>query len=84
MQSRIESWLERQGVTRVELGRVLGQAPSYVSRKVRGERRWTLDDIQRSLSYFSERLGRPVTYDETFAPDTAPELVAPGAAEAGQ
>lgn len=77
--------MARQGVSRTELGRALGQDTSTISRKARGARRWTLDDIQRCLAYFTERLGRPVTYEETFAPEQpASELVAPEAAEAAR
>lgn len=75
MQSPIDAWMARQGVTRVELAPVLGLDPSAVSRKARGEREFTQPEVDICLRYFSERLGRPVTYEETFgapAPTTEP------------
>lgn len=37
--------LERQGLTRRELAERIGVHPSWVSNKMAGRRRWTLDDV---------------------------------------
>ena len=63
---------------------MLGLDPSAVSRKARGEREFTQSEVDMCLRYFSERLGRPVTYEETFGAPTAVEAPEPASAEAAQ
>lgn len=44
--------LERRGMTRSELGRLLGHERAWVTRKLNGMRRWSVDD----LDLLAERL----------------------------
>jgi hypothetical protein len=73
VQSRIDAFLDETGISRAEVAEWLRLDPSTVSRKVLGNRAWKGRDIREFLSRASERLGRPVTYEEAFGtPDTTP------------
>jgi transcriptional regulator with XRE-family HTH domain len=47
---------KRLGITRAELARRLGQRPAWVTQKLNGHRRWTVDD----LDLLAERLEMPL------------------------
>lgn len=46
----------RRGLTRLQLAALLGTNSAWVSRKLNGDRAWTMDD----LDLVSERLGLPL------------------------
>lgn len=52
----IEHELERQGLQRQQLAARMGYAPSWVTRKLKGDRRWSVDDLDE----VSRVLGVPV------------------------
>lgn len=71
--------LADHGIQQRELAVAVGLSEASVSRIVKGERalprKPTLDAI---LAWLSRRLGRPVTYEETFPPaEPTDEVVAP-------
>lgn len=50
--------LERRGMTRAAFARLLNQNPAWVTHKLNGHRRWSVDD----LDLVAERLGIPVAW----------------------
>lgn len=48
--------LERRGMTRAEFGRLMGQERGWVTHKLNGHRRWSVDD----LDLLAERLELPL------------------------
>jgi len=64
--SRIESFLDHVGQSKTDLAKALGLDPSTVSRKISGDRPWKQMEIQGLIAFLSERLSRPVTYEELF------------------
>lgn len=71
--SRLERFIVETRVGSLgELAAALGLDASTVSRKVAGARPWKLDEIQAALAWFSQRLGRVVTFEETFAAEAEP------------
>lgn len=76
MASQVERFLDGADVTQTEIAHALGLDPSTVSRKVAGSRPWKLDEIQKLLAFLSQRLGRPVSYNELLADaDSEPSMV---------
>lgn len=74
--------LVEHGIQQRELAAAVGLSEASISRIVRGDRallprKTTLDAI---LAWLTARLGRPVTYEETFGGDSSAEPVAPEAA----
>ncbi len=65
----IQAFLDRNGISQAELGDALGITSGAISRKLGGSRAWKLQDVQRVLAWLSERLSRPVSFDEVFASD---------------
>jgi transcriptional regulator with XRE-family HTH domain len=52
----VEAERARRGLTRSQLAALLGVNPMYVSRKLNGTQRWSMDDLDR----ISQRLGVPL------------------------
>jgi transcriptional regulator with XRE-family HTH domain len=63
----LKPFLEANGVKQVELVDALGLDSSTVSLKLSGDRRWFQEEVDRVLAFLTQRLGRPVTYEEAFA-----------------
>lgn len=79
---RTRGFLDRNGITQTELAAGLGYEQATISRKLSGARNWKLAEVQRALIWLSERLSRPVSFDEVFGvedviPDDAADVVAP-------
>jgi predicted transcriptional regulator len=74
MQSRFQDFLDETPVTQVELAGLLGLEPSAVSKKVSGDRPWKGHEINLVLAHLTERLRRPVTYEEAFIAAPAVEV----------
>lgn len=62
----LKPFLEANGIKQAELVEALGLDHSTVSLKLSGDRRWYQADIDRLLTFLSDRFGRPVTYEEAF------------------
>lgn len=60
-------WIERNGLTRAEVAEVLGVTESGLSRKINGQRKWTVADAALLIKWGSRRLDRPVTFGELFS-----------------
>jgi transcriptional regulator with XRE-family HTH domain len=79
---RTQAFLDANGITQTELGEALGVTGATISRKLSGLRNWKLGEVQAALAWLSERLNRPVTFDEAFGADAlaeaAGDVVAPG------
>lgn len=52
----VEAERRRRGLTRLQLGALLGKDSGWVSKKLNGQLRWSMDD----LDLVSERLGIPL------------------------
>jgi len=63
---RTRLFLDRNGITQTELAAALGVEQASISRKLSGSRSWRLAEVQRVLAWLTERLGRPVPFDEVF------------------
>jgi transcriptional regulator with XRE-family HTH domain len=61
-----QSFLDEHKISQTELGSALMLDGSSISRKLSGQRSWTGSQIIRALAFFTERLGRPVTFEEAF------------------
>jgi hypothetical protein len=71
----VDRWLKENGVSIPDLadvmpGRTWHHKYLRTWRLVSGKQKWTVDSVKRALGLFSERLGRPVTFEEVFG-DTA-------------
>ena len=78
--ARTQEFLDIHGITQTELGEALGITGAAISRKLSGLRNWRLTEVQRVLEYLSQKLDRPVTYDEVFGSSLVVGPEAPDAA----
>ncbi len=81
---RTQTFLDANGITQTELGKALGVQGAAISRKLSGSRNWKLEEVQRTLAYLCERLGRPVDFAEVFGAEdmVAPDSTDPASSEA--
>jgi transcriptional regulator with XRE-family HTH domain len=70
---KTQAFLDLHGITQTELAEALGVTCATVSRKLAGLRNWKLGEVQAALAWLSERLSRPVTFDEAFGADSLAE-----------
>jgi len=72
---KTQDFLDANGLSQTEVGAALGVTGATVSRKLSGARNWRGAEIQSALAFFSERLGRRVTFEEAFgSTDTLSDL----------
>lgn len=76
---RTQRFLDDNHISQTELASALGVTGATINRKIRGVRKWSLGEVHAALSFFSRRLGRPVSFDEVFGTD---DMVAGGSVEA--
>lgn len=65
-QTQLETLLVEQGIEQRELAKGINRSDALISRIVRGECGASQDTINAVLAFLSGRLGRTVTYEETF------------------
>lgn len=76
MQSRIESFLTENRISKADLARALDVDYSTLARRIARSSAWKLGEVTEALAYFTKILKRPVSFDEVFATAEAPaELV---------
>lgn len=63
---RTQRFLTDNGITQTEVAGWYRVDSSTISRKLARTRRWTEDEIKTFLSRASEKLGRPVFFEEAF------------------
>jgi len=67
---RVTRWAELHSISARDLAHHMGDDPrtAYMRawRLLTGRVAWTLDTIRQALGCFSERLGRRVTFEESF------------------
>ncbi len=68
MKEPLEQHLDEADSSQTELASVLGLTPSAVSNKIAGRRPWLQDEIDATLAFLSERLGRQIRYEDAFVP----------------
>jgi transcriptional regulator with XRE-family HTH domain len=69
--ARLIQFLASSDISRAEIARALRLDPSTVSRKISGKRSLKLEEVHALLRFLSDRLARPVSYEEIFAPEAA-------------
>lgn len=55
MYPEIQKEMNRRGETQSDLAKILGLKVSSISRKLRGERQWTLEDAEVMCLHYSNR-----------------------------
>ena len=55
MYPEIQKEMKRRGETQSDLAKILGLKVSSISRKLRGERQWTLEDAEVMCLHYSNR-----------------------------
>lgn len=72
----LAGFLESNGIAQTELAKGIGRSDALVSRVARGEAGASQDTIDAVLSWLTSRLGRTVTYEETFGAPQGAETAA--------
>jgi transcriptional regulator with XRE-family HTH domain len=69
VETRINTLMDEAGLSQADVAVLLRRDPSTVSRKLSGERPITIAEANEILDVLSQRLGRRITFEESFGAD---------------